>query len=90
MYQIFIFSITFFYNIKKVYRSLTLMALILAFIISFETHVCSPYIFQECCRWLNENQVTPTLNTTNIALIPKRQQQRPMKDFVIYCINWYL
>lgn len=27
----------------------------------------SPDIFQECCRWLNENQFPPTLNATNIS-----------------------
>jgi hypothetical protein len=33
--------------------------------------VCSDDIFHECCQWMNEGQFPPTLNSTNIALIPK-------------------
>ena len=33
--------------------------------------VCSEDIFKECCQWLNEGQLPPTLNSTNIALIQK-------------------
>ena len=44
-------------------------------------NVCSPDIFQECCCWLNDNQFPPSLNSTNIALIPKGQHQRTMKDW---------
>jgi len=33
--------------------------------------VCNSDIFQECCAWLNNNQFSPSLNSTNIALIPK-------------------
>jgi hypothetical protein len=44
-------------------------------------NTCNSDIFQECCRWLNDNQFPPSLNSTNIALILKGQQQRSMKDW---------
>ena len=43
-------------------------------------NTCSHDIFQECFRLSNENQFPPTLNTRNITLILKGQQQRLMKD----------
>jgi hypothetical protein len=38
-------------------------------------------IFNECCQWLNEGQFPPSLNSTNIALIPKGSEQKTMKDW---------
>jgi len=43
--------------------------------------VCIPDIFSECCSWLNNNQFPPSLNSTNIALIPKGNEQHTMKDW---------
>jgi len=43
--------------------------------------VCNSDIFQECCAWLNNNQFPPSLNSTNIALIPKGNEQKSMKDW---------
>lgn len=37
-------------------------------------------IFQKCCLWLNNGQFLPSLNSTNIVLIPKGQEQKTMKD----------
>ena len=42
--------------------------------------VCNSSIFSECCSWLNNNQFPPSLNSTNIALIPKGYKQHTMKD----------
>ena len=43
--------------------------------------VCNSDIFQECCAWLNNNQFPSLLNSTNIALIPKGNEQKSMKDW---------
>ena len=43
--------------------------------------VCNADIFQECCTWLNDNEFPPSLNSTNIALIPKGNEQKSMKDW---------
>jgi len=43
--------------------------------------ICSSDFFQECCLWLNNNQFPPSLNSTNIALIPKEEEQKSMKDW---------
>jgi hypothetical protein len=58
-------------------NSLVQTVLELVFTISFG---CNHDIFQECCRWLHENQFPPTFNTRNIALILKGQKQRSMKE----------
>jgi len=42
--------------------------------------VCNPNIFSECCSWLNNNQFPPSLNSTNISLIHKGNEQHTMKD----------
>jgi hypothetical protein len=42
---------------------------------------CSGDIYRECCQWLNEGQFPPSLNATNIALIPKGNEQKSMKDW---------
>lgn len=44
-------------------------------------NTCSADIYHECCQWLNEGQFPPSLNATNIALIPKGNEQRSMKDW---------
>ncbi|PNX85123.1 ribonuclease H, partial [Trifolium pratense] len=36
---------------------------------------------KECCSWLNTCQFHATLNMTNIALIPKGEEQKTMKDW---------
>jgi hypothetical protein len=41
--------------------------------------VCNPDIFSEC-SWLNNNQFPRSLNSTNIALIPKGNEQHIIKD----------
>lgn len=38
--------------------------------------MCSDDIFNECCQWMNEGQYPSTLNSTNIALIPKGTKQK--------------
>jgi len=43
--------------------------------------VCSDDIFNECCLWMNDGQFPPSLNSTNIALIPKGTDQKNMKDW---------
>ena len=43
--------------------------------------VCNVDIFLECCVWLNNNQFPPSLNSTDIALIPKGNEQKSMKDW---------
>jgi len=43
--------------------------------------VCKSDIFQECCAWLNHNHFSSSLNSTNIALIPKGNEQKTMKDW---------
>ena len=43
--------------------------------------VCSSNIFQECCQWLNNNQFSPLLNSTNIAFILKGNEQKSIKDW---------
>jgi hypothetical protein len=43
--------------------------------------VCSEDIFNECCQWMNEGQFSPSLNSTNVALIPKGTEQKTMKDW---------
>lgn len=49
--------------------------------------VCNNDIFNECCSWLNNNQFPPSLNFTNIALIPKGNEQKSMKDWrpIAFC-----
>lgn len=42
--------------------------------------VCSPNIFHGCCLWPNNNQLPPSLNSTNIALIPKGDDHKTMND----------
>ncbi|WJX67479.1 hypothetical protein P8452_51944 [Trifolium repens] len=44
-------------------------------------NLCSNDIFHECCSWLNTGQLPATLNMTNIALIPKGEEQKSMKDW---------
>lgn len=34
----------------------------------------------ECCMWLNNNQFPPSLNSTNISLIPKGGEHKSVKD----------
>jgi len=41
--------------------------------------VCNFKNFSECCSWLNNNQFPPSLNSTNIVLIPKGNEQHTMK-----------
>jgi hypothetical protein len=43
--------------------------------------LCSPDIFRECCSWLESGQLPASLNSTNIALIPKGSEQWTMKDW---------
>jgi hypothetical protein len=43
--------------------------------------LCSDDIFKDCCHWLDSGQFPSTLNTTNIALIPKGNIQSTMKDW---------
>jgi len=43
-------------------------------------YVCNSDIFQECCAWLNHNHFPLSLNSTNITLIPKGNEQKTMKD----------
>jgi len=38
-------------------------------------------IFKQCCGWLDSGVLPPTLNMTNIALIPKGDSQVSMKDW---------
>jgi len=47
----------------------------------FQKFWCNSDIFSECCSWLNNNQFPPSLNSTNIALIPKGNEQHTMKDW---------
>jgi len=45
---------------------------------SFYHHLWNLYIldiFQECCLWLNNGQFLSSLNSKNIDLIPKGQEQ---------------
>ncbi|GAU10142.1 hypothetical protein TSUD_420060, partial [Trifolium subterraneum] len=42
---------------------------------------CGQEIFQQCCSWLATGAFPPTLNMTNIALIPKGDSQVSMKDW---------
>ncbi|CAJ2652404.1 unnamed protein product [Trifolium pratense] len=44
-------------------------------------NLCSQDIFHECCSWLHSGQFPPTLNMTNISLIPKGEVQSTMKDW---------
>ena len=44
-------------------------------------NVCSDDIFKDCCEWLNTGHFPSSLNTTNIALIPKGNSQTSMKDW---------
>ncbi|PNX57454.1 ribonuclease H, partial [Trifolium pratense] len=44
-------------------------------------NLCSNDIFHECCSWLNTGQLPAMLNMTNIALIPKGEVQKCMKDW---------
>ena len=43
--------------------------------------ICSPDIFKDCVSWLANGQLPASLNSTNIALIPKGSEQRTMKDW---------
>jgi hypothetical protein len=43
--------------------------------------LCSDDIFKDCCYWLDSGQFPATLSTTNIALIPKGNTQKSMKDW---------
>ena len=42
---------------------------------------CNGDIYSECCQWLNEGKFPPSLNATNIALIPKGNEQKSMKNW---------
>jgi len=42
--------------------------------------LCGEEIFKQCCGWLQSGVLPPTINMTNIALIPKRETQVSMKD----------
>ena len=42
--------------------------------------VCGEELFKQCCEWLASDIFPPTLNSTNIALIPKVDVQTSMKD----------
>ena len=44
-------------------------------------HMCSDDIFKDCCSWLEVGHFPASLNTTNIALIPKGASQTTMKDW---------
>jgi hypothetical protein len=43
--------------------------------------LCSDDIFKDCCYWLDSGQFPATLSTANIALIPKGNMQKSMKDW---------
>jgi hypothetical protein len=43
--------------------------------------ICGQEIFQQCCSWLATGTFPPSLNMTNIALIPKGDNQVTMKDW---------
>ncbi|WJX95853.1 hypothetical protein P8452_77122 [Trifolium repens] len=43
--------------------------------------LCGQQIFQECCSWLLTGTFPSTLNLTNIALIPKGDEQTSMRDW---------
>jgi hypothetical protein len=42
---------------------------------------CSEDIFKYCCVWLDIGQFPTSLNSSNIALIPKGNSQTTMKDW---------
>ena len=44
-------------------------------------NTCSNDIFKDCCTWLDSGNFPASLNTTNIALIPKGTVQTTMKDW---------
>jgi len=44
-------------------------------------NTCSANIYYERRQWLNEGQFSPSLNATNIALFPKGNEHRSMKDW---------
>ena len=48
-------------------------------------NMCSEDIFQKYCQWLNEGQFPPSLNSRNIALIPKGSEQKSMKLCNVLC-----
>ena len=43
--------------------------------------VCRDDIYNECYQWLKEGKFPPSLNSTNVALIPKGTKQNTMKDW---------
>ena len=44
---------------------------------------CSEDIFKDCCVWLDIGQFPTSLNSSNIALIPKGNSQTTMKDCIL-------
>jgi hypothetical protein len=42
---------------------------------------CGTYIFEAACYWLDNGVLPPSLNSTNITLIPKGDTQTSMKNW---------